>query len=197
MTPPTHDLYGRAEQAWTLGAFDEARDLYGKLLKTVVDPWGQDYLRRKLTLLDRLGHKAPAWNALRPLRADEPPIPAAGPLLLFFFQFDCPDCRSAAPVVASLGNRFAPRGLQNLWVDVPLDLPERHGPEAVEGFTGPWGGGFPRALDEPGGTLLRAYGATETPFAALVDAEGTLRYLDFPWPERLEERLRQVLGGDP
>jgi thiol-disulfide isomerase/thioredoxin len=190
-----HDLYGRAERAWSEGRFDEAREAYGRLLPAVADPRGQEYLRRKTLLLELLGRRAPVPQGLVPVTGEVPPLGGGKPLLLFFFQHNCLDCRSAAPMVASLARRHAPRGLRFLGVDVPLDAPESHTPEAVRAFAGDTGLPGPLALDLPGGPALRAYRSTETPYVAVVDGDGDLRYLDFPWPERLEERLDQMWGG--
>ncbi|GEM_PF-5014304 len=194
MNLPTHALYGQAEKAWALGQFDQARDLYGRLLALVGDPRGQEYLRRKCSLLELLGKPAPSWGGLRCLDGSAGPIPTGGPLLLFFLQFNCTDCHSAAPWMGGLGRRFVPRGLQSLWVDVPLDDPDQHTAETILAFMNQWAWKVPVGIDGPGCELLKAYRADTTPFAAFVDDQGLVRYLDFPWPERLGERLAQCLG---
>ena len=197
MTPPTHDLYGQAEKAWSLGRFPQALELYGKLLGIVEDPRGREYLRRKCSLLELLGNPAPSWKGIRLLGENADPTPMGGPLLIYFFQFNCTDSHSAAPWMEGLGRRFAPRGLQSLWVDVPLDDPEQHTDENVQAFMNQWAREVHVGIDGTGGELLAAYRADTTPFAALVDGQGLVQYLDFPWPERLGERLLQSLGEGP
>ncbi|RYG75578.1 redoxin domain-containing protein [bacterium] len=100
-----------------------------------------------------LGKMMPAWNFKT---WSSKPISLASlkgkPALVEIFRIQCPHCQDAAPFMASLKSRYAPRGLQMLGIQSPGAFKDAENPENkwsnVQTWMKEYGTNYPVAFDE-------------------------------------------------
>jgi cytochrome c biogenesis protein CcmG/thiol:disulfide interchange protein DsbE len=129
-----------------------------------------------ITLSDRDGRPV-ALEALR-----------GGPVLIDFWATWCGACKRALPALDAIARRHAGAGLRTLAVNIDQS------PESAERFLAEHlPGASMTLLHDPGGTLLRRWGAGGMPALYLVDAEGVIRLVETGYaPERLDAVERAV-----
>jgi thiol-disulfide isomerase/thioredoxin len=177
-------------------------------LREEIAAWGTtsigERLRKNLNLLSLEGKSAPPlevadWLARRPQ-----PLSAlhGHPVLLFFWAHWCPDCKTEAPILASLAQRFGPKGLV---IVAPTKLygyvaggedaapaVERQYIEQVRRQYYPMLGDT--AIPVSAANFL-AYGASTTPTLVLIDSSGIVRYYHpgAASEAELSERIQRLL----
>jgi thiol-disulfide isomerase/thioredoxin len=142
-------------------------------------------LRKNLNLLSLEGKPAPPLDVREWLGTRPPPLAAlrGHPVLLFFWAHWCPDCKTEAPILASLQKTYGPKGLV---VVAPTKLygyvaggeeaapaVERQYIEQVRRQFYPMLSGT--AIPVSPANFL-AYGSSTTPTIVLIDSLGIVRY---------------------
>jgi thiol-disulfide isomerase/thioredoxin len=162
-------------------------------------------IRKNINLLNMEGKPAPVLEVNQWLGAGKPPGLAAlrgHPVLLFFWAHWCSDCKAEGPILASVMQRFGPKGLALI---APTKLygyvaggedaapvTEKRYIEKVRQQYYPMLAGAP-PLSEAN---FQAYGASTTPTIVLIDAAGTVRYYHpgAVSEQELSARIQKVLG---
>jgi thiol-disulfide isomerase/thioredoxin len=164
-------------------------------------------IEKNINLLSLEGQPAPPLPTTGYIGAAPPDAAtlAGTPLLLFFFNASCGDCRAQAPSLARIWQKYRSQGLTLIAVtrhygtvdDKPLTLAEENGEiERVWRDVYAALDGVPALIDDE--TMIR-YGGSATPTFALLDRKGIVRLYA---PTRLSEaelsrRIDAVLSERP
>ena len=180
------------------------RFLRGELAVYAATPIGER-IRKNLNLLDLTGKPAPALDEKEWLGAR--PVPLASlrghPVLLFFWAHWCPDCKSEAPVLASVMREWGAKGLVLI---APTRLygyaarGEEAPPAAERQYIERVRHDFYPVLTNAAVPLSAAnfleYGCSTTPTVVLIDPAGVVR-LYHPGAiteQELSGNLRRILA---
>jgi thiol-disulfide isomerase/thioredoxin len=171
-------LVARGERSEAVSFLREQIGLYGATSIA-------ERLRKNLNLLSMEGKPAPPLEVKEWLGARPQPLAAlrGHPVLLFFWAHWCPDCKTEAPILASIEKTYGPKGLV---VVAPTKLygyvaggedaapaVERQYIEQVRRQFYPMLSGT--AIPVSSANFL-AYGSSTTPTIVLIDALGIVRY---------------------
>ena len=144
----------------------------------------------------RVGDAFPAFEA--ELRSGETFAFAdlqGSPALVNLWATWCPPCRSETPYLQLLADELGPHGLQVLGVS--LDTPGARG--AVDDFLQSVGASYPQMLDSRMETM-DLFAVLGLPATFLIDAEGTITYLDLgpvdDGDPAFAAALQELLGAD-
>ena len=142
-------------------------------------------IRKNLNLLDLEGKPAPALDTSDWLGQRPPSLASlhGHPVLLFFWAHWCGDCKAEGPILASLMQRYGPKGLvlvapTRLYGYVgggePAPAPaEKQYIARIRDQYYPFLSGVP--IPESAANFLN-YGASTTPTIVLLDAAGVVRF---------------------
>ena len=142
-------------------------------------------IRKNLNLLSLEGKPAPPLEINEWLGARPPGLAAlrGHPVLLFFWAHWCPDCKTMAPMLASLVRTYAPKGLTLVaptklygYIAGGVEAPpavEKQYIERVRQQFYPAMAGIPIPL---GAGNFLSYGSSTTPTIVLIDAAGVVRF---------------------
>ncbi len=114
-------------------------------------------------------------------------------VLLDFFQIICPGCRAAHPYIVEMQRRYSNRGFQVLGIAVAFELFSHQSPDHIRRYVDREAFPYPVAIDRGLIESFRRYRARGTPFAAVIDRKGRLRYLDFFRPGLVEALIQELL----
>lgn len=155
--------------------------------------WIEARIHKNLDLLTLEGRPAPALDdSLR-----------GSPVLLFLWAHWCGDCKAQGPVIASIKQKYEPRGLR---VVAPTrrygEVPKIDHPTAAQEdqeIERVWNSSYPGLAGAPhpvGDSMMLAYGVSSTPTLVLVDRRGIVRMYR---PTRMTEselsrRIEDLVG---
>ena len=115
-------------------------------------------------------------------------------VLLDIFQIICPGCRAAHPYIVQMQKRYGDQGFQVLGLAVAFEYFSVQTPEHIRHYVEREAFPYPVAIDQGLIESFRKYRARGTPYAALIDREGRIRYLDFFRPNRVEALVQELLN---
>jgi hypothetical protein len=113
------------------------------------------------------------------------PIGGAATLLVFT-SAACPEAVASHGPLLDVARDYGGRAVRVLLICPNDEAP----PAPGEASPVPW-------LSDPTQEVARAYGATQTPEAFLLDADGKLRYRGAADPELIREGIEAILAGVP
>lgn len=117
-------------------------------------------------------------------------------VLLDVFQIICPGCHKAHPEIVRMQKQYKDKGFEVLGLAVAFELHYAQTPEKIRRYVNEKAYPYPVALDKGLIETFRRYGARGTPYTALIDRQGRIRYLDFFRVETVESTLRRLLDED-
>ena len=115
-------------------------------------------------------------------------------VLLDFFQIICPGCHRVHPHILKMQEKYADQGLQVVGLAVAFELQQVQTKQHIRDFVERTQFNYPVAIDKDFISTFRAYGARGTPYVALIDRSGGLRYLGFYDPTKVERRVQTLLA---
>jgi peroxiredoxin len=136
----------------------------------------QEWVRGRPTTLDRLQGKV---------------------VLLDFFQIVCPECRRTHPEIARLHQRYQGKGLEVIGVAVAFERLSTQTPAKIRKYVNDEAFPYPVAVDKDLIKSFRRYRAEGSPYSALIDRNGEIRYLDFFDAVRIEPLIGELLNEKP
>jgi len=179
-------------------------------LREQLAAWGTtsigERIRKNLNLLSLEGKPAPPLETNEWLGAGRTTLAAlrGHPVLLFFWAHWCPDCKTMAPMLASLMKTYGPKGLTLVaptrlygYVgggEVAAPAAEKQYIERVRQQYYPALAGTPIPLSA--GSFL-SYGCSTTPTIVLTDNAGIVRFYHpgAVSEAELSARIRKILGN--
>ena len=117
-------------------------------------------------------------------------------VLLDLFQIICPGCHAAHPHIVRLQKEYEDEGFEVLGMAVAFEYEWAQTPLLIRGYVDALAFPYPVAIDEGLIETFRRYRAQGTPYTALIDRNGRIRYLDFFRLARVEPLLQQLLGEE-
>lgn len=117
-------------------------------------------------------------------------------VMLDIFQIICPGCHAVHPHIVEMQEKYGSRGLQVVGVAVAFELEHLQTPRDIRDYVRRSEFNYPVGIDQDLTRTFRAYGSRGTPYVALIDKAGYLRYRDFYNPPVIERAL-QVLLSEP
>jgi thiol-disulfide isomerase/thioredoxin len=115
-------------------------------------------------------------------------------VLLDFFQIICPGCRRVHPHILNMQEKYGDQGFQVVGLAVAFELQHMQTKRHIRDFVERTQFNYPVAVDKDFISTFRAYGAQGTPYVALIDRSGGLRYLGFYNPAEVERVVRTLLA---
>jgi thiol-disulfide isomerase/thioredoxin len=162
-------------------------------------------IRKDLNLLNLTGKPAPALEE-REWLGPQPVTLAAWkghPVLLFFWAHWCPDCKAEAPVIASMMEKYGPKGLKVVaptrlygYIGGGMDAPPAVEKQYIDHVRRQY---YPMLSNVPipiSSANFLEYGASSTPTLVLLDAAGIVRYYHpgAATEAELDAEVRKVVG---
>ena len=117
-------------------------------------------------------------------------------VLLDLFQIICPGCRAAHPHIVRMQKEYEDEGFEVLGMAVAFEYEWAQTPLLIRGYVDAMAFPYPVAIDEGLIETFRRYRAQGTPYTALIDRNGRIRYLDFFRLDRVEPLLQQLLAEE-
>lgn len=117
-------------------------------------------------------------------------------VLLDFFQIICSGCRRAHPQIVRMQDRYRAEGLEVLGLAVAFEHESAQTPQHIRKYVGENQFPYPVAIDEGLVATFNRYRARGTPFTAVIDRKGHIRYLDFFRLNRVESIVQQLLAEE-
>ena len=134
-----------------------------------------------------IGKTLPAWPSIKQwVGTPAPPNLNAlrgKPVLLEVFRTECPHCRDAAPVLAALHSRYAPRGVEFVGIQSPGDVKDAQNPEnswpAVQGWVKQKGYTWPVGFDAQSTWFQGQFGGKNVSYPSLFLLDKTGKVVFF------------------
>ncbi len=117
-------------------------------------------------------------------------------VLLDFFQIICPGCHRVHPHILQMQEKYGKNGLQVIGIAVAFELQHIQKRKDIREFIERTEFNYPVGIDKNFTKTFRAYKARGTPYAAIIDQAGNLKYLDFYNPIEVESIIRKLLLKD-
>jgi thiol-disulfide isomerase/thioredoxin len=158
---------------------------FGEAQKLSTDAAFRARMWKNVNRLELVGRPAPALGAADHVGPTPPALAElrGRPVLLFFWNYRCGDCKASAPTLARLHELYAPRGLvivapTRLWGGTKDDGSVVTAEEEKADIARTLAAGYPGLPDLPvpvdTDTMIR-YGASATPTFVLLDRGGVVR----------------------
>lgn len=180
------------------GDVDGARALFAEVSRDHPDTPAADQAARLEALRAKVGEPAPEWTVDEWVKGEPTTLAAlrGQVVLLDFFQILCRGCAQVHPTVANLARDEAEAGLQVIGLAVAFEAHDQQTPAAIRAHVAEGDFPFRVALDKDLLQTFRAYGGAGTPYGALVDRKGVLRWVGFLQPKALRRRVKELLAED-
>ncbi len=190
-----NDCLARAAQLVGQDKYDDAAPWYRAAVQRATDPRTRKYARSGLDALPLLGKPAPALQTMKWIVG----IPIALPqlrgrvVLLHFFDIISMESLEARQQVSDLAIAHRAKGLRVIGIASAHENQEYQRPARIEDSTKQFQFGYSVAIDADLTQTFRAYRAGGTPYTALIDRKGRLRWLGFFDRGPIEKKIRQLL----
>lgn len=134
-------------------------------------------VNKQIALVSKLGKRAPLYKAEHWIQGEPAPLELCGGqvVALYFFASWCPNCPKETPYLVDLERRYGQRGFKLIGA---ANTNKGQTPEALRAYLAENKLSFTVMMDS--GQTASAYGASNIPFVALIDADGVLRWADNP-----------------
>jgi thiol-disulfide isomerase/thioredoxin len=117
-------------------------------------------------------------------------------VLLDFFQIICPGCHRVHPHIVQMQEKYGKDDLQVIGIAVAFELQHIQKREDIRDFVKRTEFNYPVGIDKDFTKTFRVYKARGTPYAAIIDQFGNLKYLDFYNPIKIENIIQKLLFKD-
>lgn len=185
----------RANQLVEQDKYDDAAPWYRAAVQRATDPKTQELAQTGLDVLPMLGKPAPALQTMKWIVG----IPVAlqqlrgKVVLLHFFDIITSESLEAQQQVAQLAVAHRAAGLRVIGIASAGEHQEYQRPDRIEAYTKRIQFGYSVAIDADLTRTLRAYHAGGTPFSALIDRKGRIRWLGYFDRAAIDKKSRQLL----
>ncbi len=130
-----------------------------------------------------VGETAPVISGTT-IKGDQLSFENGSPKLLIFWATWCPVCKEEIPHVKELQEKFGPKGLEILAINVGVNDSEKR----TRAFMKKYKMNYP-VLFDTGSKITKKYGVQGTPTVMIVDSEGIVRYKSASLPKDLENHF--------
>ncbi len=130
-----------------------------------------------------VGETAPVISGTT-IKGDQLSFENGSPELLIFWATWCPVCKEEIPHVKELQEKFGPKGLEILAINVGVNDSEKR----TKAFMKKYKMNYP-VLFDTGSKITKKYGVQGTPTVMIVDSEGVVRYKSASLPKDLENHF--------
>ena len=191
-------LYLSGEQIQKQGDYETARTYYQRLVKEFPNSQFSKTAQKKLAQNQQTATFAPELDVTEWLRGQATSLQKlrGKVVLLDFFQIICPGCHRVHPHILQMQEKYGKNGLQVIGIAVAFELQHIQKRKDIREFIERTEFNYPVGIDKNFTKTFRAYKARGTPYAAIIDQAGNLKYLDFYNPIEVESIIRKLLLKD-
>lgn len=188
-------LYLAGEKAQQQGDLKVARAYYQRIVTEFPNSQLSKAARERLDQKTRTGVSAPELEISEWLRGQATSLQKlrGKVVLLDFFQIICPGCHRVHPHIVQMQEKYGKDGLQVIGIAVAFELQHIQKRQDIRDFVERTDFNYPVGIDKYFTKTFRAYKAHGTPYAAIIDQDGNLKYLDFYSPVKVENVIRKLL----
>ena len=191
-------LYLAGEKAQEQGDLKVARAYYQRIVTEFPNSQLSKAARERLDQKTHTNDSAPELEISEWLRGQATSLQKlrGKVVLLDFFQIICPGCHRVHPHIVQMQEKYGKDGLQVIGIAVAFELQHIQKRQDIRDFVERTDFNYPVGIDKDFTKTFRAYKARGTPYAAIIDQAGNLKYLDFYNPIKVESIIRKLLFKD-
>ena len=188
-------LYFAGKKAQELGDLKAARAYYQRIVTEFPNSQPSKAAREILGRKTLIGVSAPELEISEWVRGEATSLQKlrGKVVLLDFFQIICPGCHRVHPHILQMQKKYGDDGLQVIGIAVAFELQHIQKRKDIRDFVKRTEFNYPVGIDKNFTETFRAYKARGTPYAAIIDQAGNLKYLDFYNPVNIENVIRKLL----
>ncbi len=188
-------LYLAGEKAQEQGDLKAARAYYQRIVMEFPNSHLSKTAQEKLDQKTHTNDSAPELEISEWLRGQATSLQKlrGKVVLLDFFQIICPGCHQVHPHIVQMQEKYGKDGLQVIGIAVAFELQHIQKRQDIRNFVERTEFNYPVGIDKNFTKTFRAYKARGTPYTAIIDQAGNLKYLDFYNPSEVESIIRKLL----
>jgi len=113
------------------------------------------------------------------------------PMILIFWATWCPECKKEIPSINQLYEKFKPKGMEVLALNVGINDSEAKVKKYIEKYKL----SYPVAFDQ-GARITKKFNVQGTPTIIIVDKNGVVRYRGAHIPDDLESHYSKLMADE-